>query len=168
MSFRGNHPLAFRDDGASFRLRRTAALYHEHQGRSDIPRWARRLTKFLGIFAVVAIASIIGAFGAFFTIGLAHGADGPMSAEDFTIDAPKLRGKTVSVQGSAACLNAMCFLYGQQITTSVGFDPKDLSRDDRKRLLSCNPVMSPCIATITGSVDGNPMMPVSAKSISFR
>lgn len=91
-----------------------------------------------------------------------------ISVEDYLVDKASIRGK-ITVRGSVACLNgSMCYLYGNNIMTSMTFDPTRLSRNDRLRLLSCNPMIVSCIVSITGSnKPGDSLVSLSADSIAW-
>lgn len=95
-----------------------------------------------------------------------------MSVEDYTLDKKSLTGQTVSVTGSPACLSGeLCYLYSTDdgrinAMVSVVFDPSALPREDRKKLLSCNPFSNPCDATIT-ITGSTALFGAKAKSIAW-
>ena len=55
----------------------------------------------------------------------------------------------------------------QSPMSSVMFKASSLKRDDRKRLLACNPFNAPCKAVVTGVVTPDQMSPLVASDIAF-
>ena len=123
--------------------------------------WAMRS----GWFGSLIVAMLLAG-----TICSAKAADATsMSVADFVLDRASLKGRMVKVEGSASCLGAdFCSVADpDQIMTSVMFEPAAISRADRKRLLSCNPITAPCRVTVTGRVQDNQMTPLAATAIVF-
>jgi hypothetical protein len=90
-----------------------------------------------------------------------------MSVEDFLVDQSILEGE-IGIKGSVACLSAtMCSLYGGNMLASVVFNPEHLAREDRRRLLSCNPFSEPCVVSITGSGGSDFLHPFVASAIQW-
>lgn len=92
-----------------------------------------------------------------------------MSVEDLLVDKNDLKGRTVAVTGSAYCMSAdWCSLASPQSPmSSVMFKVSALKRDDRKRLLACNPFNAPCKAVVTGVVTPDQISPLVASDIAF-
>ena len=92
-----------------------------------------------------------------------------MNVDDFVVDRNTLVGKVVAVTGSASCINGdFCSLSSPDSPmTNVVFSASKLNREDRKRLLSCNPFSDPCIATVTGKATSEMMASIKADAITF-
>ena len=92
-----------------------------------------------------------------------------MDVEDFVLDKTKLIGKTVAVTGSAHCLDGdICYISSSaSLMTTVYFNASKLNREDRKRLISCNPYTSPCAVTVTGKVTADLMSQIKSETIVF-
>jgi hypothetical protein len=90
-----------------------------------------------------------------------------MSVEDFVVDKDTIHGR-VSVKGSVACIGGgLCYLYGDNISTTINFDASKLPREDRKKFLSCSPFTSPCIITITGRTSSGFMASLTADTVAW-
>src|SRR6185312_7397204 len=92
-----------------------------------------------------------------------------MNLDDFVVDKKALVGKFVAVTGSAYCLGGeICYLSSPNSPmTNIMLSVIDLSRDDRKRLLPCNPFSNPCVVTVTGRATAEMMASIKAEMISF-
>lgn len=92
-----------------------------------------------------------------------------MSVTDFLVDRSSLSGKIVSVTGSAFCMSMELCSIGNpdQPMTSATFNPTALTRAEKKKLLGCNPFISPCLATVTGEVAKDGLHALAALKISF-
>lgn len=94
-----------------------------------------------------------------------------VSVRDFILDANELAGKRVSVRGSIGCLTMQaCFLYPEEEVSLQGasFNAEKLARQDRARILGCQPFAQPCVAVVTGIAHlqlGNPS--IEAQSIAW-
>ena len=78
-----------------------------------------------------------------------------MGVKDFILDGSQLKGRTVTVKGDAQCNGTSCWLTEREWTSQqvAQFEGSDLSRDDRKRLLSCGGLFKEgCSAEVTGMV----------------
>lgn len=73
-----------------------------------------------------------------------------MSVEDFLLDVSTLKG-SVAVKGSTSCLQGtLCYLHGSNFMTMLNFDASNLPREDRRRLMSCQPLVEPCNVVVYG------------------
>lgn len=89
-----------------------------------------------------------------------------MSVEDLLLDAQALKGKVVDVDGYTTCTPGgvqMCMLFTDPMnfTKSIIYDGRNLSRDDRKRLLECG-LLNGCKVAVHGTVQMEPLSMISA------
>ena len=93
-----------------------------------------------------------------------------MGVKDFLTDQADYVGKSVTVTGIAACLSgSICMLYADVSAPmqAVTFAPDKLSREDRRRLLDCQPFVNQCAVAVTGLVRNTPLEALAASSMTW-